>query len=98
MLTRGMGGLLPEQPEPTNLKHILDVGCGTGNWLIETANTFPGITRLIGVDVSSTIVAYARKQAEDQQISDRVAFAEMDALRLLEFPEKYFDLVNQRLG
>ena len=98
MMTTGMGGVLPEQPDPTIFQRVLDVGCGTGGWLIEAAKTYPGMTRLIGVDVSSRMIEYARAQAEAQQVSDRVRFATMDALRMLEFPADYFDLVNQRLG
>lgn|SRR5216110_2053499 len=30
MLTAGMGGVLPELPDPTVLSRVLDVGCGTG--------------------------------------------------------------------
>ncbi len=30
MVTAGMGGVLPEQPDPTIFKRVLDVGCGTG--------------------------------------------------------------------
>ena len=41
---------------------------------------------------------YARAQAATQQESQRVEFAVMDALRLLEFPNDSFDLVNARLG
>jgi ubiquinone/menaquinone biosynthesis C-methylase UbiE len=98
MLTSGMGGVLPEQPDPTIFRHALDVGCGTGGWLIEAAKTYPTITELVGVDVSSKMLEYAHAQAEVQQVNDRVAFRVMDALRMLEFPSQYFDLVNQRLG
>jgi ubiquinone/menaquinone biosynthesis C-methylase UbiE len=41
---------------------------------------------------------YARAQAANQQVEDRVQFRVMDALRMLEFPPGSFDLVNQRLG
>jgi ubiquinone/menaquinone biosynthesis C-methylase UbiE len=98
MVTTGMGGVLPEQPDPASFQRVLDVGCGTGGWLIETAKTYPTITLLIGVDISSKILEYARTQAEAEQVSDRVQFVEMDALRMLEFPTNYFDLVNQRFG
>src|SRR5579859_3030341 len=98
MITTGMGGVLPEQTDPTRFRRVLDVGCGTGGWLIETAKTYPNISLLIGVDVSKKMVDYARSQAEAQGVSDRVEFHVMDSLRMLEFPTNFFDLVNQRYG
>jgi len=98
MTTAGMGGVLPEQPDPTIFQRVLDIGCGTGGWLIEAARTYPTLSLLVGVDVSSRVVEYARTQAEAQQVSNRVQFQTMDALRMLEFPEESFDLVNQRFG
>ncbi len=98
MLTRAMGGVLHEQPDPSIFRRILDVGCGTGGWLIEVAQTYPGASLLVGVDTSSTILEYAQAQAEEQGVADRVEFHVMDALRMLEFPKEFFDLVNQRLG
>ena len=98
MLTLMMGGVLPEQPNPTLFREVLDVGCGCGSWLIEMAKTYPHMTRLVGVDASRTIIEYAQAQAEAAGVADRVEFHVMDALRLLEFPDDSFDLVNQRLG
>jgi ubiquinone/menaquinone biosynthesis C-methylase UbiE len=96
MLTTGMGGVLPEQSDPTGILRVLDVGCGTGGWLIELAKTTPTCTLLVGVDASLTFVEYARAQAKAEQVSDRVEFHVMDALRMLEFPTSFFDLVNHR--
>jgi len=98
MVTAGMGGVLPEQPDPTIFRRVLDVACGTGGWLIEAAKTYPGMSLLVGVDVSSKMVEYAQAQAEAQGVGDRVQFRTMDALRMLEFPVDYFDLVNHRFG
>lgn len=98
MITLGMGGALPEQPDPTIFQRVLDVGCGPGGWLIEAAKTYPGMSRLVGVDVSSRIVEYARAQAAAEGLSDRIEFHTMDALRRLDFPSAFFDLVNQRAG
>jgi ubiquinone/menaquinone biosynthesis C-methylase UbiE len=93
-----MGGVLPEQPDPTAFQRVLDVGCGTGDWLIELAKTTPTSTSLVGVDASLKFVEYARARAEAEQVSDRVEFRVMDALRMLEFPTESFDLVNQRFA
>ena len=96
IFTKGMGGVLPEQSDPTAFRRVLDVGCGTGSWLIEAAKTYSSIALLVGVDVSARMLDYARAQAAAQQVNDRVEFHVMDALRMLEFPAGYFDLVNQR--
>ncbi len=98
MLTAGMGGVLPELADPAVLRRVLDVGCGTGGWLIETARTYPTIEKLAGADISYKIMEQARIQAETQDLAGRVEFKTMDALRMLEFPNAFFDLVNQRLG
>ncbi|MBV9230204.1 MAG: methyltransferase domain-containing protein, partial [Chloroflexi bacterium] len=96
ILTNGMGGVLPEQPDPTRFRRVLDVGCGTGGWLIAAAKQYPTMTQLIGVDASKSMIKYARAQAAAQQVSDRVEFHVMDALLMLEFLNGYFDLVNHR--
>jgi len=98
LLTTGMGGILPEQPNPERFRQVLDVGCGTGGWLIEAAKTYPTMSLLAGADSSSRMIEFARAQAEAQQVSNRVEFAVMDALRMLEFPDAFFDLINQRLS
>jgi ubiquinone/menaquinone biosynthesis C-methylase UbiE len=98
MVTRRMGGVLPEQTEPESLRRIMDAGCGTGNWLIETALTYPEIKLLVGIDVSKHIIDYAREQARAAGVDDRVEFHVMDTLQFIPFPQHYFDLVNQRLG
>lgn len=89
---------MPEQPDPTRFPRVLDVGCGTGNWLIAQAQTIPSCTRLVGVDASPRFVEFARAQAKAAQVSDRVEFHVADALRMLEFPDHSFDLVNHRLA
>lgn len=98
MVTTAMGGVLPEQPDPTIFHRVLDVACGPGGWLLTAAQTYPTITRLVGVDISRQMVACARVQAEELRVNDRVTFQVMDALRLLEFPSASFDLVNLRFG
>jgi ubiquinone/menaquinone biosynthesis C-methylase UbiE len=98
IFTAGMGGVLPEQVDPTRFARVLDVGCGPGCWLIEVARTYPSMSLLIGADISNKMMDYAREQARVEQVDDRVEFQQMDALRMLEFPTEFFDLVNERFG
>lgn len=98
MLTSGMGGVLAEQPDPSAFRRVLDVSCGAGGWLMEVAKLYPLMTRLVGVDVSRRMIDDAQAQAAADHLSDRVEFLTMDALRMLEFPQGYFDLVNLRCG
>jgi ubiquinone/menaquinone biosynthesis C-methylase UbiE len=97
MVTALMGGVLPEQADVSSFRRVLDIGSGSGSWAIEAAQTFPEMT-LIGIDISQRMVQYAREQADVQGVGDRVEFHTMDALRKLEFPDSYFDLVNLRFG
>jgi ubiquinone/menaquinone biosynthesis C-methylase UbiE len=53
MFSAAMGGPLSEQPDPPRFRRVLDVGCGTGGWLIEVARIYPSIELLIGVDESA---------------------------------------------
>jgi ubiquinone/menaquinone biosynthesis C-methylase UbiE len=98
MITTGMGGVLPEQPDPARFQQVLDLGCGTGGWLIELAKAYPTAQSLVGVDINDKILDYARSQAQAQRVSDRVQFHAMDALQQLTFPANSFDLINQRFG
>ncbi len=97
MLTVGMGGVLPEQGNPESFLRVLDVGCGSGSWAIEAAQTYPSMS-LFGIDISKKMVDYARSQAIARGVADKIEFAVMDALRMLEFPNDFFDLVNLRMG
>jgi len=98
MITANMGGTLPEQADLTSVCSMLDVGCGTGGWLIQVARTHPDISRLVGIDVNEKMLEIARTEAASQQESSRVDFRPMDVLRKLDFPDASFDLVNQRFA
>src|SRR5437762_9082653 len=72
MLTKGMGGVLPEQADPTVFHRMLDVGCGAGGWIIEAAQVYPTAS-LVGIDISQRMIKYASAQAKIYQVDDRVA-------------------------
>lgn len=96
-VTVSMGGTLPEQSDPMDIHSVLDVGCGTGGWIIEAARRYPHMS-LVGIDISRRMIEYARAQAQEAQVADRVEFRVMDALQALEFPDNSFGLVNIRFG
>ena len=98
ILTTAMGGVLAEQTDPTVFRHVLDIACGTGGWLIKAAQTYPTIEKLVGIDISQQMIKYSQTQAEADQLNERVEFHVMDALQTLDFPAASFDLVNLRLG
>jgi ubiquinone/menaquinone biosynthesis C-methylase UbiE len=95
--TASMGGVLPEQADPTAFHRVLDVACGTGGWIIEAAQTYPAMS-LVGIDISQRMIEYACAQSKVHQVNDRVEFHVMDVLQTLEFLDASFDLVNLRFG
>jgi ubiquinone/menaquinone biosynthesis C-methylase UbiE len=97
LATASMGGPLSEQPDPASLHRVLDIGCGPGGWVLETAAAYPHMS-LVGIDISWRMIEYARAEAQARKLADGVEFRVMDALRPLDFPDDSFDLVNMRMG
>ncbi|HZU03076.1 MAG TPA: methyltransferase domain-containing protein [Ktedonobacteraceae bacterium] len=93
-VTQGMGTLLPESLDLTQVSRVLDLACGSGGWARNVAHTYPEID-VIGVDVSQRMVRYAYAQA-DRDALDNVTFQVMDILEPLTFPDEAFDVVNAR--
>ncbi len=90
--------LVPEQPDPTHFGSVLDINCDAGTWILGMARAYQNISQLVSMNVSRQLVEYGRAKAEAQHLSDRVTFQLMDALRVLDFPNHSFDLVNIALG
>lgn len=97
IVTKTMGGVLPEQVDPSAFHRILDVACGPGSWIMEAARVYPTMS-LVGIDINQRMMNYARSQAEAEGIANRVEFHVMDALHPLALPDASFDLVNLRFG
>jgi ubiquinone/menaquinone biosynthesis C-methylase UbiE len=76
------------------LHNILDLGSGPGGWSLDVTFALPD-SKVEGVDISRTMVDYARARARTQQLSN-VSFNIMDITRPLQFPDASFDLVNAR--
>ena len=95
LVTQGMGGLFPEGIDLTDVHRMLDIACGPGGWVLETAFAHSDID-VVGVDISETMIAYATAQAKVQGL-ENASFRVMNALKPLDFADGSFDLVNTRL-
>jgi ubiquinone/menaquinone biosynthesis C-methylase UbiE len=94
LMTRGMGGVLPEQADLSNIAAVLDLGCGPGGWAQEVALAYPQM-EVTGIDISQTMITYAQTLAKVRGLNN-VRFEVMNVLQGLDFPDEAFDLVNIR--
>lgn len=97
LVTASMGGVLAEQVNPGLFHSVLDVACGVGNWIIDMAQAYPDML-LTGIDINPRMISAAREQAEALNVHKRVEFYVMDALRVFDFTDFSFDLVNLRFA
>jgi S-adenosylmethionine-diacylgycerolhomoserine-N-methlytransferase len=67
--------------DPSPRARVLEIGCGTGRNLVRAARTWPSI-RGYGVDVSTEMLATARRSVANAGLQPRVALAQADATRL----------------
>jgi ubiquinone/menaquinone biosynthesis C-methylase UbiE len=94
LVTQAMGGLFPERSDLSCVRDVLDIACGPGEWPLSVATTYPHM-RVVGIDISSIMIAYAAMQAQVRTV-DNVTFSVMDALQPFDFPTHTFDLINAR--
>jgi ubiquinone/menaquinone biosynthesis C-methylase UbiE len=71
---------------------ILDIGCGTGRWVMEMATAFPA-ARVIGIDIVAPNPAESLGLGINV-IPPNVAFRQVDATQPLPFPDASFDYVH----
>jgi SAM-dependent methyltransferase len=97
VITASMGGPLAggiDQLEP--LTTILDLACGPGGWVLDTAFALRGQeVEVAGVDSSAAMIAYANMLAHTQQRTN-ASFEVMDITRPLTFADGTFDCINAR--
>jgi ubiquinone/menaquinone biosynthesis C-methylase UbiE len=96
LLTKGMGGILPELGNqlPQGATRVLDLACGPGEWVRAVAEVFPQI-EVTGLDMNESILAYARSVTKDQR-RENIHFVSGNVRERLPFPDACFDLVNAR--
>lgn len=95
LFTSAMGGLLPERPDFADIKRVLDLACGSGEWALEVAATHPNI-EVVGVDKAPRMIEFAHARASADRLTN-ARFRVMDITEPLPFPDKSFDLLNARL-
>lgn len=77
-------------------RFALDIGCGPGGWVLDTAQAHPRIEKVIGIDISPRMLSVAESLATVGNVQN-AHFVEMDVTQRLDFPDGYFHLVNARL-
>lgn len=65
---------------PAKVEQVLDLGCGTGVGTLAVAKALPAGTRVVGVDLTPTMIDRARAYLAQSELSaDRVQFEAGDA-------------------
>src|SRR5204862_4351797 len=70
---------------------VADIGCGQGTSTIMMAERFPA-SSFTGFDPSDSVIAAARKAADDAGLADRVRFEVADAASFPAGPGQGYDL------
>ena len=74
---------------PVEDKDVLEIACGTGRFTVMLAERGANI---VGLDISSAMMAQGRQKAKSAGVSELVEFMRGDAARL-PFPDDHFDAV-----
>lgn len=82
--------------EETRAPQILDLGCATGEWGLALVSKYRHV-QVTGIDISERMIAYARKQSENQEL-ENAHFQVGNALARLPFSDESFDLINLRMA
>ncbi|QBD79510.1 class I SAM-dependent methyltransferase [Ktedonosporobacter rubrisoli] len=88
-------GLLPWDLELRGGQHVLDLRCGTGEWVLTLAKQYSDI-EITGVDLSSILVEYAQSLAIEESLS-HAHFQVTTMNRRLAFPDASIDLIHARM-
>ncbi|GAA2625372.1 hypothetical protein GCM10010425_22200 [Streptomyces spororaveus] len=83
-------GLLLERGLPRGDERVLDLGCGTAEWLLRALETRPQL-HAEGVDVSEVALARARRAASDRGVAERLVLHRQPAADFVS--PQAFDLV-----
>ena len=75
---------------------LVDVGCGSGNLIVQIAKNFPHLD-LKGVDISSEILGLAKKRALENNLNEKIEF-EIGSVEDLHFQDNSIDFMLSTLS
>ncbi len=90
-----------------SFENVCDVGCGSGEILLQVLQRFPEVKNAVGYDISNDAIAIARKKSNDklhfelQDIAltaDSVNFDLMLVIDVIEHLENYFSFLDTISG
>ena len=75
---------------------LVDIGCGTGNLIVKIAEKYSDL-ELIGVDISSETLEYAKKRATRKKLDRKIEF-KIGNVEDLPFPNNSVDIIVSTLS
>ncbi|HCE24811.1 MAG TPA: SAM-dependent methyltransferase [Hyphomonas sp.] len=87
--------ILVETVTTANAQSVLDIGCGTGATTLAMAEALGPDADCLGLDISETMIAHARKRAAES--GSHAEFLVADA-QTHDFPSSTFDMITSRFG
>ncbi|MEO8972032.1 MAG: class I SAM-dependent methyltransferase [Ktedonobacteraceae bacterium] len=88
------GLMIPLDVDLTNVWKILDVACGSGQWVRDMATWSPDMT-IVGIDRQSEVIEQARYLSDMWRMSN-TSFLVGDMQKMTEIEDDSFDLVHAR--
>ncbi len=76
-----------------NPRHVLDLGCGTGDLTISLARLADEHAEIIGLDYSLPMLERARKKADRAGVGEKIKFSHGEATNI-PFPDGHLDCVG----
>lgn len=78
--TRDFDSWVLKQLKPKQGEHILDIGCGTGNFAIPCAQAVGGKGRVVGLDISEESLAELKAKSKALSLNIKTVCARMEEL------------------
>ncbi len=88
------GRLHPEHIPVNTMESVLDLGCGTGEWIFDLARRYPKL-RIYGIDSNERALHSAKVRRNTSSLR-QVELRHMDLLQGLPIPNAFVNLVHMR--